>query len=105
MVSEVQQTQNQPAVVYQHTGCCGNFVKNLPEKYRKACYAMGIILLLNGVASLIVGIVGFFTTSHRAYNYQYHYYYYFMNPTVHNGANIWSGIFVSSSNVVIYKYT
>ena len=104
MVSEIQQVQNQPTAAYRHTNCCGNFVKILPENYRKPCFAVGIILLLNGAISLIIGIVGFFTTSQYVYHYQSNYAFYYHNATVFTGANIWAGIFVSALTMLSHKY-
>ncbi|EDV20472.1 expressed hypothetical protein [Trichoplax adhaerens] len=94
-IHQPQQTQQ---VVYQT--CCSPIGKTLTPKMQTVATAIGITMLINGIISLTVGIVGFFTTS-SYYNFYhplhsvarrtsiiYHYY----NLAVYIGPNIWVGI-------------
>ncbi|EDV20471.1 uncharacterized protein TRIADDRAFT_61174 [Trichoplax adhaerens] len=89
MGEQVQIQTQQPQVVYQ--ACCGNFGKILPENRRKTCYGIGVTMLITGIVSFIVGIVGIFTTAYSYYSHGH--YIYIRNATVFVGADIWAGVF------------
>ena len=86
----------QPQIVHSQStreGCCSPHGKALSIKFRPAQLALGICMILNGIAGVIFGIIGIFNTRHVYYGYQFFHVYY--NPTAWIGANIWGGMFVS----------
>ncbi|RDD39336.1 hypothetical protein TrispH2_008326 [Trichoplax sp. H2] len=92
-------TAQQPQVMYQDqvvtTSCCIPSKKSLPFKLQPAQFGLGILLVLIGLTSLLVGIIGFFTNSYL-YTYQgisYNSTYYIYNMTPWIGADIWAGVF------------
>ncbi|EDV20473.1 uncharacterized protein TRIADDRAFT_61180 [Trichoplax adhaerens] len=89
----------QPQITYEtqrvSTSCCIPREKALSEELRPAQLGLGVTLLVTGLVSLILEIVGFFTTytvhtySGNGYNYTYLIY----NPTTFFACGIWAGLF------------
>ncbi|RDD39319.1 hypothetical protein TrispH2_008328 [Trichoplax sp. H2] len=76
----------------ENPGYCIPHGKSLPSNFRPAQFGLAIVLMICGLASMVLGIVGIFTTTvpdSHLQGYVYH------NPTTWVGADIWAGFFVS----------
>lgn len=97
-VQMIQQPQYVPQTQVAHSrktnmDCCNPIGKFLPLKFRPAQFGLGICMILNGFASIVIGIVGIFT-AYYVYHGSHHITVY-PNPAAWTGVDIWAGLFVS----------